>query len=208
MRLPVASGGVRGGASSAGRRLRGASVPPPQLTDEAISANHPRSRGPSDVEGSPTNPGPRLERPAPRTEGDAFAPRVHWEDEMASVVTAQHRAEQGKGPARRLRQKGLIPAVVYGRKSEPTHLAVDPGALMKAIETPHRFNTVLTLKMDGAGEKHVLFKDYAVDPVTRKLLHADFLEVKLDEPVKVEVPVVTTGRSPGQAEGGILSIAA
>jgi large subunit ribosomal protein L25 len=125
---------------------------------------------------------------------------------MASIVTAQNRAEKGKGPARRLRQKGLIPAVVYGGKTEPTHLAVDPAALMKAIETPHRFNTLLTLKMD-AGEKHVLFKDYTVDPVSRKLLHADFLEVKLDQPVKVEVPVVTTGRSPGQAEGGILSIA-
>ena len=125
---------------------------------------------------------------------------------MASVVTAERREEKGKGPARRLRQKGLIPAVVYGGKSEPTHLAVDPAALMKAIETPHRFNTVLTLQLEG-GEKHVLFKDYTVDPVTRKLLHADFLEVKLDQPVKVEVPVVTTGRSPGQAEGGILSIA-
>jgi large subunit ribosomal protein L25 len=125
---------------------------------------------------------------------------------MASTVTAQRRDERGKGPARRLRQKGLIPAVVYGRKSEPTHLAVDPALLMKAIETPHRFNTVLTLQLDGV-EKHVLFKDYTVDPVSRRLLHADFLEVKLDEPVKVEVPVVTTGRAAGQAEGGILSIA-
>ena len=126
---------------------------------------------------------------------------------MASVVTAQNRAEKGKGPARRLRAKGLIPAVVYGRKSEPTHLAVDPAILLKAIETPHRFNTVLTLQMDGA-EKHVLFKDYTVDPVSRKLLHADFLEVKLDEPVKVEVPVVTTGKAQGVTDGGILSIAA
>ena len=125
---------------------------------------------------------------------------------MASIVTAQNRAEKGKGPARRLRQKGLIPAVVYGGKTEPTHLAVDPAALLKAIETPHRFNTVLTLKTD-AGEKHVLFKDYTVDPVSRRLLHADFLEVKLDQPVKVGVPVVTTGRAVGQAEGGILSIA-
>src|SRR6266545_1506637 len=132
--------------------------------------------------------------------------RVHWEDEMASTVTAERREEKGKGPARRLRQKGLIPAVVYGRKSEPTHLSVDPAALMKAIETPHRFNTVLTLQMDGA-EKHVLFKDYTVDPVSRKLLHADFLEVKLDEAVRVEVPVVTVGRAVGQTEGGILSIA-
>jgi large subunit ribosomal protein L25 len=123
-----------------------------------------------------------------------------------NVVTAQRREGKGKGPARRLRAQGLIPAVVYGRKSEPTHLAVDPAAIMKAIDTPHRFNTVLTLRMDG-NDKHVLFKDYEVDPVSRRLLHADFLEVKLDEPVKVEVPVVTVGRAQGQTDGGILSIA-
>jgi large subunit ribosomal protein L25 len=126
---------------------------------------------------------------------------------MASIVTAQNRSEKGKGPARRLRQKGLIPAVVYGGKTEPTHLAVDPSVLLKAIETPHKFNTLLTLKTD-AGEKHVLFKDYTVDPVSRKLLHADFLEVKLDEPVRVTVPVLTTGKAVGVAEGGILSLAA
>jgi large subunit ribosomal protein L25 len=123
-----------------------------------------------------------------------------------NVVSAQRREEKGKGPARRLRTKGLIPAVVYGRRTEPTHLAVDPALLLKAIETPHRFNTLLTLQMDGA-QKHVLFKDYTVDPVTRRLLHADFLEVKLDEPVKVDVPVVTVGRAQGVADGGILSIA-
>ena len=122
------------------------------------------------------------------------------------IVNAQRREGKGKGPARRLRQQGLIPAVVYGRKQEPTHLSVDPASLLKAIETPHKFNTLLTLKLDGA-EKHVLFKDWAVDPVSRKLEHADFLEVSLEEPVKVDVPVVTTGRSPGQAEGGILSLA-
>ena len=126
---------------------------------------------------------------------------------MANVVTAQRREEKGKGPARRLRMKGLIPAVVYGRKAEPTHLAVDPAVLLKAIETPHKFNTVLTLQMDGA-EKHVLFKDWEVDPVTRRLLHADFLEVKLDEPVKVSVPVAITGKAVGTLEGGILSVSA
>jgi large subunit ribosomal protein L25 len=124
-----------------------------------------------------------------------------------NIVTAAMREASGKGPARRLRTKGLIPAVVYGRKSEPTHVAVDPALLLKAIDTPHRFNTLLTLKLDSV-EKHVLFKEYAVDPVTRKLLHADFLEVKVDEPVRVKVPVVTTGKAIGVTEGGILSVAA
>jgi len=122
------------------------------------------------------------------------------------VLTAEQREGKGKGPARRLRQKGLISAVVYGRKGEPKHLSLDPAALLKAIETPHKFNTLLTLQVAG-GENFVLFKDYQVDPVTRRLLHADFLEVKLDEPVKVEVPVAIVGKAVGTAEGGILSVA-
>jgi large subunit ribosomal protein L25 len=128
-------------------------------------------------------------------------------DQTASNLNAEKRDLQGKGPARRLRARGLIPAVVYSRRTEPVHLAVDPAAIQKAINTPHRFNTLLTLKLDG-GDKQVLFRDYQVDPVSRKLLHADFLEVKLDEPVKVEVPVVTIGRAEGVATGGILSISA
>lgn len=124
-----------------------------------------------------------------------------------NVVNAAQRDSRGKGPARRLRAKGLIPAVVYGGQTGPAHVAVDPGVLLKAIETPHRFNTILVLKTD-AGEKHVLFKEYEVDPVSRKLLHADFFEVQMDKPVHVHVPVETVGRAVGQAEGGILSLAA
>jgi large subunit ribosomal protein L25 len=124
-----------------------------------------------------------------------------------NVVNAVQRDSRGKGPARRLRAKGLIPAVVYGGGASPAHVAVDPSLLLEAIDTPHRFNTILLLKMDGV-EKHVLFKDYEVDPVSRELLHADFQEVKMDQPVRVNVPVVTVGRAAGQVEGGILSLAA
>ena len=114
----------------------------------------------------------------------------------SAVLTAEMRDQKGKGPARRLRQKALIPAVVYGLDKAPSHLAVDPKVLEKAIATPHKFNTLLTLKT-ADGEKLVLFKDYQVDPVSRKLLHADFLEVTLDKPVKVEVPVVAVGKAEG-----------
>jgi large subunit ribosomal protein L25 len=124
-----------------------------------------------------------------------------------NVLAAERRDGRGKGPARRLRRQGLIPAVVYGRKGEPSHLSVDPGLLLEAIDTPQRFNTLLTLEVEGT-RKHVLFKDYQVDPVSRQLLHADFLEVQLDQPVTVDVPVVTVGRAEGQTQGGILSVAA
>src|SRR5919198_1255498 len=108
--------------------------------------------------------------------------------QSTNVLAVQARNEKGKGPARRLRAKGLIPAVVYGQKLEPTHIAVDPAAIQKAIATPHKLNTLLTLQLDGS-EKRVLFREYEVDPVSRKLLHADFLEVNLAKPVKVEVDV-------------------
>jgi large subunit ribosomal protein L25 len=124
----------------------------------------------------------------------------------SSVISAQPREGQGKGPARRLREKGLIPAVVYGQRTKPIVVAVDPTAVLEAIDTPLRFNTLITLKMEG-GDRRVLFKDYQVDPVTRRLLHADFLEVALDQPVKVRVPVATTGKAQGVTDGGILSVA-
>ena len=127
--------------------------------------------------------------------------------QSTNVLSAKPRQEKGKGPARRLRASGLIPAVVYGQKREPTHIAVDPGFLLKAIATPHKFNTLITLELDG-GHKRVLFQDYEVDPVTRDLRHADFLEVDLERPVKVNVPIVTTGKAEGVTSGGILTVSA
>jgi large subunit ribosomal protein L25 len=128
-------------------------------------------------------------------------------EQSVNVLTAQARSDKGKGPARRLRQAGFIPAVVYGQKREPTHISVDPAALQKAIATPHKFNTLLTLQLDGT-EKRVLFREYEVDPVSRRLLHADFLEVDMAKPVKVEVPLVTTGKAEGVTAGGILTVSA
>lgn len=121
-----------------------------------------------------------------------------------TTLDAQVREKTGKGVAHRLRAQALIPAVVYGPRSEPLNIAVDPKALRKAIQTPHRLNTLITLKLDGAGERTALLKDYQVDPVTRKMLHADFYEVKLDQKVTVPVPVVLVGRPEGVALGGIL----
>lgn len=123
-----------------------------------------------------------------------------------SVLEAKPREGAGKGSARRLRMQGLIPAVVYGRHLEaPSQISVDPIAIKKAIATPHKLNTIITLKVDGKGEQQVLLKDYQQDPLTRELLHADFIDVRETEAVKVKVPVVLVGKAVGVAEGGILS---
>jgi large subunit ribosomal protein L25 len=123
-----------------------------------------------------------------------------------NTLSARPRDGAGKGSARRLRAEGLVPAVVYGRHLEtPVHIAVDPIEVRKAIATPHRLNTLLSLKLDGQPERIVLLKDYQQDPVSREMLHADFMDVRENEQIKVNVPLVLVGKPVGVLEGGVLS---
>ena len=121
------------------------------------------------------------------------------------TLEVKSREGHGKGAARRLRVQGLVPAVVYGKHLEkPLSIAVDPKAVRQAINTPHKFNTLLTLQGVGSAQQ-VLFKDYQQDPVTRQILHVDFIAVREGELVKVNVPLVLTGKSEGVLEGGLLT---
>jgi len=122
------------------------------------------------------------------------------------TLSVTRRTDTGKGPARRLRMKGLVPAILYGPKMESAlGIAVKPDDLRAAINTPRKFNTIIQMKLDDGSERYVLFKAFETDPVERKLLHADFLEVRLEEKVKVAVPVVLVGKPVGVTDGGILS---
>ena len=123
-----------------------------------------------------------------------------------NVLMGKAREGAGKGPARRLRKEGLVPAIVYGARTKtPAHIAVDPIHVKRAIATPLKFNTLLTLRVEGQEDRRVLLKDYQQDPVTRELLHADFLDVQENEEVKVNVPLVLVGKPEGVTSGGILS---
>jgi len=123
---------------------------------------------------------------------------------IQTTLEAKARTSSGKGFARRTRAEGLVPAIMYGPHLEkPVSLAVEPKALREAINTPKKLNTVLGLNLEG-NQHMVLLKDYQLDPVSRELLHADFIDVRENEPVKVKVPMVLTGKSIGVTEGGIL----
>ncbi len=125
---------------------------------------------------------------------------------ITTHLEAKTRTGAGKGPARQTRIAGLIPAIVYGKRMEkPLTIALDAKALKAAVATPKKMNTVIGLKIDGTNERMVLLKDYQMDPVSRDLLHADFVDLIENEPVKVKVPVVLTGRAEGVLAGGILS---
>lgn len=122
-------------------------------------------------------------------------------------LPATIREQSGKGSARRIRAEGKIPATLYGPHAEkPLNLAVDPLLLKKAIANPKKLNTVLTLKLDKGGERMVLLKDFQTDIVHHTLLHADFLDVRMDEAVLIKVPLVFTGIAAGLADGGLVQI--
>jgi len=119
-------------------------------------------------------------------------------------LEAKPRPESGKGPAKRLRREGQIPAIAYGKNLPATALAVSPKVLLKALTSEHGRNSVMQLDVDGGSSITVMLRDYAYHPVTRALLHADFIQIQLDEPVDVEVPFETVGRAAGVVLGGTL----
>jgi large subunit ribosomal protein L25 len=119
-------------------------------------------------------------------------------------VNAAPRPESGKGPANRLRRAGKIPAIAYGRDLPATSLSVSPKDLLTVLGSEHGQNAVVELNIEGGEKLTVMVRSYAYHPVTRDLLHADFLQVKLDQPVDVEIPFRTTGKPKGVVVGGIL----
>jgi large subunit ribosomal protein L25 len=124
---------------------------------------------------------------------------------MEAVLEATPRATTGKGEARRTRRKGLVPAVLYGGDGGGRSISVEPKALLKILHSETGANTLISLKLEGAGDTRVLVKDYQVDPVTRQLLHADFYTIAMDRTIEVTIPVVLRGEARGvKQQGGVL----
>lgn len=119
-------------------------------------------------------------------------------------VSANTRTETGKGAARRLRNSGKIPAVAYGKGLAAKTLSVLPKDIVTVLKSERGQNTVLKVGVEGGSELLVMIKEYTYHPVTRSLEHVDFVEVKLDQPVDVDVPLVTYGKAAGVTVGGIL----
>lgn len=120
------------------------------------------------------------------------------------VVPAENRAETGKNVNRRLRAKGLIPGVVYGAKKETISVSVSPKEIGAILRSASGENTLFDLDLGGSRRK-VILKEFQVEPLKGRLLHADFYEVALDKPLEVSVHVELQGVPVGvKTQGGIL----
>ncbi len=124
-----------------------------------------------------------------------------------SVLNVETRVRTGKGGSRKVRQDGLVPAVVYGKGVEALNLRLDPKALQKAVATEAGWNTLITLKGDGAFDGLVvILKDMQIDAIRRNPTHVDFLAIDLNKTLAVMVPVQPVGKSKGEIEGGTLQL--
>jgi large subunit ribosomal protein L25 len=124
---------------------------------------------------------------------------------MQSIkLAAEARKEQGKGEARRLRAGGRIPAVAYGPNLKSTPLAVSPKDIQSVLGTEYGRNAVIELDIKGEKKLTVLLTDFQYHPVTRSILHADFLEIREDQPVDFDVPFEALGKAKGVVAGGVL----
>lgn len=115
-------------------------------------------------------------------------------------LAVQPREKTGKGVARKLRQKGLVPAVLYGKGKEPQALVVDPQEVRNYLAG----NTIFDLEIEGLGKETALIKEVQRDAISGDIKHIDFLHITLDEKVTVTVPVTLVGDAPGAREGGVV----
>ena len=125
---------------------------------------------------------------------------------MDATLEAVKRETRGKNEARRLRVAGRIPAVVYGgQNKEPLAVSVDPKILSRILHSESGVNTLIDLKVDGGATDRVLVKDFLLDPIQHKLMHADFYRLRLDQKITVTVSIHVKGEAKGvKLQGGVL----
>jgi len=119
-----------------------------------------------------------------------------------SVLTGKIREAKGKSAARKLRTDECIPAVLYGLK-ENVSLSVNPKELNKLIEAKGQ-NVLIELKVkgDSVNNRKVVIKEFQAHPLKSGMIHVDFLEIDVTKKIKVKIPVVLNGVSPGEKQGG------
>jgi large subunit ribosomal protein L25 len=122
-------------------------------------------------------------------------------------LTIKRREGTGKSVTRKLRQAGVVPAILYGG-TQPQTITVDPRAVLRIIAGHEGSTQLLTLKFDGdGGSRMAIIRDMQFDPVTDALLHVDIQEVSADRAITVRVAVHPVGEAIGVKDTkGILNL--
>lgn len=120
-------------------------------------------------------------------------------------LKANIREKSGKGPARRYRMEGLVPAVIYSKGDSALPLTVSESDLLKIVRSKKEKHFI-KIRIDGnnQAEKISMLKELQYEPLSRKIYHADFYEIRMDHKLTVEIPLSFTGTPVGVTNGGEL----
>src|SRR6202166_4670922 len=104
------------------------------------------------------------------------------------TVEGKIREERGKNAARRTRQTGMVPAVLYGGKKESVSLAVNAKQVARILRSETGHNTIFSVNVSGSAGEKAMLRDWQVDPVSGALLHVDLFRIAMDVRMRVRVP--------------------
>jgi large subunit ribosomal protein L25 len=123
-------------------------------------------------------------------------------------IEVEPRPTTGKKSRRDAAEKGLIPGVVYGGGKDPVPIAVDPKKIIQILRSERGQNSILLFSLKGTkAQRHVMVKDFQVNPVSNELIHADFTRIMMDQKVRVDVPLVFEGMAMGvKNQGGLMDV--
>lgn len=121
-----------------------------------------------------------------------------------ATLSATLRHDTGKGVARKLRQNGDIPGVIYGHARAPQSLTINAREFERLISRVAAGSTVIELDLGGTTARS-LIREIQRHPFKKQILHVDFQEVVAGEAVTLKCPIVYVGTAYGvRTEGGVL----
>lgn len=122
-------------------------------------------------------------------------------------LKATKRENLGKQSTKKLRLSKIVPAIVYGKGTNPIPLEVNGKELETVLRSGAGENVVISLQIEGVTnvkEKTVLISEIQHNPVNDHIIHVDFHSISLTEKIKVKVPIHEKGEAPGIKEGGVI----
>ena len=120
--------------------------------------------------------------------------------EKTLLLKAELREHVGSKAVQKIRQKGRIPAIVYGHKQEPVAISLNAHDFVEGLHHGHRLMDIQV----GRKKQKMIVKELQYDYLGRNIIHADLMRVDVTESIRVTVPVELKGTAAGSHEGGIV----
>jgi large subunit ribosomal protein L25 len=122
-----------------------------------------------------------------------------------NLLEAQPREAGNKNDARRVRQGGKVPGVLYGAGKDSLSVSLDPRQVLRILHSQTGHNTIFDLALHGGERSKAMIVDWQYEPIKGALLHIDLKRIAMDRALTVKVPILLKGEAEGvKQQGGIL----